>query len=403
MGRRDPDPRPTVELWGAEAHAAELPTRIQVGGRRSRRIPLLAAAAIVAVLAGGLALGGGDETSGGPREERDNRLRDDLKPPTVGGSTTTVPRSTSSSSLTTTTVVVGPVFPEQTGAALLLSDTSNQWTWLDLDTGERREVRMSVPDAYSLVPLTGGVVVLEGMSAVYQPLPEGEPVRLGRADQILSSGSSETVWLLQTNFDGPSIEGSDAVLVDRQGNERSGILHLPATYPAGGTARGLVFSRGGRTYIAEETGIRPLALGEALRSNGSSVVVLACNDQAECAPEIVDVTTGSTQRLSPIPNPFEMGISVLLSDAGDHLAIATYHGSGQSLQIYDRTGRTLGTIDDLSVKNEPRWLPNDLGLVAAVESGGGVVRISVGPDGLLVEPIAALEGEFGDFVYVIPR
>ena len=395
-----------MEVWGADAGPGEMPVRIEVGGRGSRRTPLLMVVAAAALVVGGLALGGGGDDGGGerglPREERDNRLRDDLKPPAVGATTTT-PRATSTStSSTTTTLLTGPVLPVQTGAALLLSDTSTRWTWLDLDSGLVREVVVRVDDPYAVHPVRGGIVALRGETAEFQPLPDGEVVRLGRADQLLSSGSPDTLWLVRTAFDGPSLEGSEAVLVDLQGNERSGIVHLPASYPVSATERGLVFSRGGRTYLAEESGIRPLALGEALGSNGSSVVVLACDDEAACAPEIVDVATGRAVRLAPIPNPFELGVSVLLSDTGDRLAIVTYYGSGQSLAIYDLNGRVIAGIVDLAVQNLPRWLPDDLGLVARVV-GSGVARISIADGGAVVEPISALDGQFGDFVYVIPR
>jgi hypothetical protein len=378
-----------------------MPVRIEVGGPRSRRTPLLIVVVAAALLVGGLVLGNDDRGSGLPREARDDRLRDDLKP-ARGAASGTAPAASTSTSSTTTTVHTGPVLPEQTGAALLLSDTSTRWTWLDLDTGLLREVRVRAGDPYAVYPVRGGIVALHGETAEFQPLPQGDLVRLGRANQLLSSGSPDTIWLVRTAFDGPSLEGSEAVLVDLRGNERSGIVQLPASYPIGATERGLVFSRGGRTYLAEESGIRPLALGEALGSNGSSVVVLACDDEAVCAPEVVDVATGRAVRLPPIPNPFEMGVSVLLSDTGDRLAIVTYYGSGQSLAVYDLNGRVIAAIDDFTVQNLPRWLPDDLGLVATV-AGSGVARISIAEGGVVVEPISALGGQLSDFVYVIPR
>jgi len=192
------------------------------------------------------------------------------------------------------------------------------------------------------------------------------------------------------------------VLVDLEGNERSSTIQLPAAYPIGGTDRGLVFSRGGRTYVADESGVRPLALGEALRSNRTSVVVLSCNDQAVCAPEVVDIATGRSHRLAPIMNPYEMGINVLLSDDGG-IATVTYEGSGQTLQIYGAEGQVVGTVEHLSSDSEPRWLPGGLGLVTIGHRGSrGVVRISWTDGGAVVEPVTALDGQFGDFVYVIP-
>jgi hypothetical protein len=162
-----------------------------------------------------------------------------------------------------------------------------------------------------------------------------------------------------------------------------------------------VFSRGGRTYLAEESGVRSLALGEALRSNGTSVVVLACDDQAICAPEIVDVATGRRRRLAPVPDPYDgLGMSVLISEDSERLAVLGY-GTGQLLTLYDAGGRVVGPTEVLAAETEPRWLPNDLGLVVPA-AGEGVLWISLGPDGLSVERIGALSGVSGEFVFVIP-
>lgn len=401
MGRRDQDPRPPVELWGVEATPADAPTTIQVGGRHSRRTPLIAVVAAVALVAGGLALGGDDDDERAdvpPREERDNRQRTELKPPAGATSTTRRPTTTTT---TTTTLPAGPVLPVPTGAALLLAGTGTGWTWLDLDSGRRLDVDVGTRDPYGLVPVSGGFVGLSGSTAEYHPLPTGIPVSLGPADQVLSSGSPDTVWLLRTTFDGPTMAGVEAILVDLDGNQRGDTVTLPAAYPIGGTDRGLVFSRGGRTYVGEASGIRPLALGDALRINRTSVVVLSCDDQAVCAPEIVDIASGSSRRLAPIPNPYEMGIVVLLSDDGD-LAVGSYQERLQSLQLYDAEGRAVGAVD-VSPQGEPRWLPNGMGLVAMSIDGRGVVRISLADGGVVEEPIVALGREFAEFLYVIPR
>jgi hypothetical protein len=227
VGRRDPDPRPEVELWGADAAPADTTQTIQVGGRRSRRAPLLAAVAAVALVAGGLALGGDDDeqSSGLPREERDNRSRTELKPPTAGRATTTTLRPATTT--TTTTVPAGPVLPVQTGAALLLSGNGPTWTWLDLDTGRRLDVEVGIRDPYGLVPVSGGFVGLSGGTAEYRPLPTGIPRSLGPADAILSSGSSDAVWLLRTMYDGATMAGSEAGRQDRRRRQR------PQSEPSG--------------------------------------------------------------------------------------------------------------------------------------------------------------------------
>jgi hypothetical protein len=404
VGRRDADPRPPVEVWTGPA-VEDAPHRVEVGARGARRTPLLVAAALVALLGAGLVLGGGDDDGAArlPREERDNRLRDDLKKPVLG-TTTTRPRAGATTSSTTTTLVGGPVFPVATGAALLLSDSSHTWTWLDLDSGLRRDVTVETDAPYpgAVVPVRGGVVTLHGSVAEFVPLPAGSPVPLGDAEQLLRSGSPDTVWLLRTVYEGPSLVRSEAVLVDLTGEALTDVVRLPGGYPAGATDDALVLSRGGRTYLVGEDGVQPLAQGEALRSAGNVVVVLACDDEAVCAPELHDLETGRTRRLEAIPTGYDFGVSLVISDDGRRVAAVTYMGAGASLTVYDGAGRIVGTTDTMNAQSEPAWLPGGLGLVVP-DAGRGVLWISERGGELTADELPALADQYGDFVYVIPR
>lgn len=397
MGRRGPEPRSEIELWGDEGTEEALP-HIQVGGRGARRTPLLITAVVVSLLAIGVALGGSEQIERLPREERDNRDRTALRSPGLAASTTTGLQPTTTAT-TPTTLLFGQVFAKPTGAAVVIPDSSARWMWLDLDSGLRREVHVEANDPYSAVPVRGGVVVLRGTVAEFVPLPDGEPVALGQADQLISSGRSDDVWLLRGGFEAPpSGRGALATLVNLQGKVVSDAVALPLGFPIGALERGLVFSRGGRTYLADSSSVRPIALGDALSASGDRLVVLACDDDAVCAPEVIDLAADRPQRLTAIANPFEYAVSVVIADDG-RLAVITYASAGPSLVLVDRTGRVAGPFDGIDLDNDPAWLPGDLGLIAA--GPDGFVRIFETDGGLVSEPIAALEGRHGHVVYVI--
>ena len=165
-----------------------------------------------------------------------------------------------------------------------------------------------------------------------------------------------------------------------------------------------MFSRGGRTYLAEASGIRPAHLGGcAAQQRHLAWSCCPATTEAVCAPEVVDLTTGASRRLAPIPNPYEMGISVLLSDDGD---IAIVHLSGEradaaALRRRWSPRRTASTTCQHRASRAGCragwvwWLPR---ATAAASCGSPSID-----GGVLVEPIGAFDGLLGDFLYVIPR
>lgn len=341
----------------------------------------------VGVVVAGLAIGdgGGSGPDVAPVEERSAPERQPSSP-----GTGSVPDG-----------APGPVLGQPTGAALLLQSSSGAWSWVQLDSGARREVELTPRAARGLVPVPGGVVGIFGDVAEHWPLPGGEAVPLGEADLVVAGSTPGTVWLVRQHFDGPSLVGSDAVLVGLDAVRRSGPIDLEGAHPLGATDGGLVFSRGGRTYVAGESGVRPVADGEARATNTGAVVVIACDDAAVCAPAVVDVATGRARRISAVRTPPELGATVLLTDDGRRLLVVSYAGQEADLAVYDETGGLLGRVEGLVAGVEPRWLPDGRGLIA-VHARFGPVHIVLGLDGLGLVPITALARDQIAFLLVIP-
>jgi hypothetical protein len=389
-----------VEVWGAEAPAEGDVQRIEIGAGRSRRVPAVALAAVAVLLVAGVVLGGGDDDpSGAPQEDSEASTTVERPSPS-----TTRPRPTTTSS-TSTTVVLGPILPEPAGAGLLLAGESGgtwRWTWLDLDTGLRRGVELRADDAYGAIPVRGGVVLPRGGAAFFQPLPEGPLAELGSADQVIAAGLPDAVWLLRsgTNSGLPAESGTSARLVGLDGSVRATVAVPQLSYAFGATSQGLVFTAGGRAYLARPDGVQQLAVGEVLSVADPYVVLYTCDEDAVCAPEVLDTGTGRRHSLPPIPSPYQYGTSAFVSSSGE-VAVASYQQQ-PSLTIYDASGRTIGTSVDFFLSGEVRWLPGHAGLVTALHPGVSLIR-SDGAGGLTWDRIEGVADVLADLVFVIPR
>lgn len=356
---------------------------------------MVAFAALLVLIVGGLLLGGSDDDrrSGGPE--------DGDEPSTTLERSTSTTRPATTTSSTSTTAVLGPILPGSSGAAVLVqSDPTGRWTWLDLDTGLLRRVEVPTEDPYNVVAARGGVVaVLGGGDAVYVPLPEGEHVELGRADLVVSSGLPDAVWLVRmgTGRELPGGTDTSAQLVGLDGSVRADLTVPQLTYPAGGTADGLVFTAGGRIYLARSEGVQQLGVGEALAVEDPFVVVVACDERAECAPEVIDIRTGRRRTVPGVGNPHQYGIGVLVSPTGE-VAVTDYDGA-RGLSVYDASGRLAGASAGYLAELPMRWLPNGAGLVAAGQPLA-IVRPD-GEGGLVREVIKGVDLR-PDLVFVIP-
>lgn len=385
-----------MEVWGEPPAAGEPVHRVAVGGGRGRRGSVVAIAALALLVVGGLLLGGGDDAGRGGSEGDDEPSTTE-RPST----STTRPRTTTTPS-TTTTVVVGPILPEPTGAALLAySESTGRWTWIELDTGLVRPVEVRSDDAYSAVGVRGGVVVLRAGRAVFVPMPEGEEVVLvpEAADQLVSADLPDAVWVVQMGTGGglPGSTETTARLVGMDGDVRATVAVPQLTYAVGATREGLVFTAGGRTYLARPEGVAQLGVGEVFSVADPFVVLFTCDERAVCAPEVVDTRTGRRRTLRGVQSPRPYAISVLVSPTGS-VAVARHEGE-RGLTIYDASGGRVGTAPGYLADVPLRWLPGGAGLVSA-----GRPTSIIRPDGageLVGQPIPGVSSQ-ADVVLVIP-
>jgi hypothetical protein len=402
MGRRDPDPRPPIEIVGA-APAAESVQRVSTGPggprRSSRRALVAAVAAVVLLLVGGLALGGDDgsgATADGDEEPRDNSAKLPLERSTTTsrprGSTTTRPPTT------TTTIPVGPVLGTPVGAGLLAFGGSG-WRLVDLDTGARTIVDLPTQEPYLAVAVRGGVVLLHGdRTAYFHALgPTGEraePLALGQADQVLPSGRPDQVWLVDGG--GRTDEGGDFTdpqaevrLVGTDGREARS-FQTRGSWISYGVEDGVVVERGGRVYLANEDGIRPVASGWTMGVAGDDLLVISCDDQADCS-----LLRQPLDRSLPRPIVRDVDIESAgygASTAPDgRVALTPYEEGGRSsLLLLAADGGVIGTVDAAArYDGQPRWLPGDHGLLLPLITG--VEWIHREARGWVTTPVPALE------------
>jgi len=410
--RRALDPRPPIEVVGADDELASV-HRVSTGpgrptGGRGRALAL--GVGVIGLLLGGLALGGADDEPSSPteREERDNRERAEIKP---SSTVTTRPRTTTTRPPTTTTTIpVGPVFGQPVGASLLAFG-NGRWRLVDLDTGARRELELPSDNPWDGRAVDGGMVLLVGSprQARYYNLGadigEPAPVDLGPADLVVSAGRSDRVWLIDAGgrFEGQgTLQTALARLVDLSGTVvRS--FEVPGDYVLGGFDIGLVVVRGGRVYLIDEAGARPIAVGDVYGTTSDSVLVFGCDDRAECGVKLHPVDGGPPVVLQSVDGPIDFGYGVVTGPDGQ-FAILRYPGgtSGGGISFFSADGRLLeSSAEDIqpSINGELRWLPGDLGLIAP--GVGGIEWIHEVGSEWMVTDVPALDGIAAEILAVI--
>ena len=305
MGRSGADGRPPIEILGADLGIGST-QQVALGPRRpkpGRTRSLAIAFGVVVLLVGGLVLGGGDDTDGGGvQEERDNQERIDLDKPLTS---TTSRATTTTRPSTTTTLPVGPPFGEPVEGVLLVT-TGSSWTKVDLTTGEVATVSLPLADEYSAVAVGGGIAIPLGDEVEFFPVlgagEDPQPVSLGPGDQVRRAGP-DRVWLLDHPPEGstdPSI--TDVRLVDLTG-EVLRSFQVPGRYQAFTTADEVLVGRGGRVYAADESGIRPVAVGYLNGTFGDDALVTACDEEAACTLRQQPTDGGSSRVLLAIDDP----------------------------------------------------------------------------------------------------
>lgn len=310
--------------------------------------------------------------------------------------TTTRPRGSTSS----TPAQPGPVLGRITGGSIVVLANVGRWTWIDLDSGSRGEMDVrGVGDPSGAVPVAGGLVVAEQSGqATLRPVPDGEALPLGPAEQVLPSGLPDRVWLLRYLTDADAMS---ARLVDLGGNELLAMEMPPLGGGGwGGTATGLPFSAGGRTFFADGGGVRPVTQGDLLGAVGAGLVVATCDDEARCELELVDLETSRAVRLGE-PTVVTQGHVVIppVGPSGE-FAVLSYR-NGVSLAWFSSDGRRLGLADlPLLSRQDLAWLPGDLGLL--IPTGRGLQRAQLdGRGGITLDLIPGLSASSSEVVYLV--
>ena len=411
MARRDDnDARPPIEIVGAEPLTESL-ERVSVSPgsrRRSTRRALAVCAGVAILLIGGLTLGDDDPDTTGdtPAEERDNSAKLPLK-----GSTTTEPRTTTTRPPTTTTTIpVGPVFGEPVGAGLIVY-SSAAWQLIDLDTGARTDLDLPTRSSYGEVAVRGGIVMINRggtreaeFYSISRSGEVGPPVVLGLADQVLPAGRPDRLWLIdgggRSSGDGGFTSSTaDVRLVDLTG-EAVRSFRVPSAYVSRAVDEGVLLDRGGRVYLADEAGIRPIAVGWTVGVMGDDVLLISCDDEAVCALTRQAVDGGATRALIDRIDVDRIGFDAISADDG-RIALMSYGEDGQSLLLFDAAGRSLGTLEGgaTGFNEMPRWLPGDRGMLYVAGSTGHWIRSADGE--WVSEPIPGLEGISSEVALVI--
>jgi hypothetical protein len=133
-----------------------------------------------------------------------------------------------------------------------------------------------------------------------------------------------------------------------------------------------------------------------------AVLLLACDDQAECALELQPIGGGPPTELLSFPGIEDMGFEAAGSLDGS-FGVLGYGSpdSGASLWLFTADGTPLGSYD-VSAEifgRGPRWLPDGLGLL--VPLGGETEWIRLRDGVWVAQPSPALAGLPAETVLVI--
>ena len=406
MGRREDEELPPIEVLGAEPQISslqEVSTRGPDGQRGRRGLGLIVGAIALGLLVAGLMLGDDDEAPAASEREEDTTTTTRSRP------TTTRPRPTSS----TTTTLPGPLFAGHPVRGWLLSGSTSGWTLLDIETGAELETRgLPFDNPYSTRAVAGGVVLISGGEARYYdlrvPTEVREPVRLGPADQIITTtADGDEVWLVEGASETPPDE-AQARLVDLGGRVLRSFPVPPEPFstfmggpfsPTAGTPEGVLFARGGRVYLVNEAGVQSVGIGDLVGAAESSVLMFTCDrDRFSCG---IDLRTPFGARIRRLDleqsSPLESFTAVSSADDGRFAVVEQRYspaGDTSVITLFDADGTTTATMEVMGyMSNGVGWLPDDAGLVGA--HNGQIVWIHPTSDGWVVDdlPGTSVESE----------
>lgn len=320
-----------------------------------------------------------------------------------------------------------PVFERAIEASVLVGSLQLEWRLVDLATGWARDV----PDLdgmhpQHLWPVRGGVMVLQEPFEELSMLrldpeggdPAGDIERFERrrilSDEtvelldVVSAGTGDAVWVLSTPR--RSRDTVQASLIDVEGARLVGPFDLPVR-PVAGTASGLVYNAGGRSYLVGPDGIDDLGSGMAYEASASKVARVACDETARCVQEVVDLVTGEVWRGAGVSTTeaSQGSITMALSQDGLLATIMTVlpepppvtgtREPATNLYLADAAGPPRGIVVKRP-RDGPAWLP-DGGVLML--TGDGLVRYSEVDGRLVAETAEGIRPEGAAAIVVIPR
>lgn len=400
VGRKGGEDFPPIEVVGAEPSPGSM-QRVSLGGRgagtRSRWPIVLGVVVLLAALVSFLT--GDDAPVAVPADETTTTA-----PATT--TTTARPTTTTAPTTTTTTLPTGPVFPEPTGAELLVYGSA-LWTLVDLDTGERRPVPGLKYDQLAGIAVANGYVIIDPSDSRARYFPRAallddriEPIDLGDGDQALPSpGHPDQVWIIDGEgaYEGGLAGDITMRLVALSGRELRRIALPAGVYPEGAYDAGIVVQMGGRVFVLDEDGATAIASARLVGTARDVVLLHSCDDTARCQYEIRNLTA-STSAVVDLPDMLaQEGIQMAAAPDG-RVSITAYGNEGGDvhLRLYDRAGALLAEPDVPLLSGLPIWLPRGLGVILqngnqslgwfhSVAGGSLTYEALPGLDGLPVE------------------
>jgi hypothetical protein len=165
---------------------------------------------------------------------------------------------------------------------------------------------------------------------------------------------------------------------------------VPSGYVAGASSEGLLFERGGRVYLADEGGVRPVAIGQVVGAVGDLMLLFTCDDDARCGAELREVGGGGGRQL-PIEGSLDGGFEITTHVDGRFVVTAYGSDGGIEMTLFEADGTLVGPLgSDPSLSGPLSWLPGDAGLVGT-RNGRVVWMRPMGGDWELQEPPALAE------------
>ena len=118
-------------------------------------------------------------------------------------------------------------------------------------------------------------------------------------------------------------------------------------------------------YAVDEDGVHPLATGWPVGTLGDAVLVVACDDDGDCALERYPTDGGAPREVLDVGDPERAGFQAVHARDG-RVALVQYDnfGGASRLLLFDSSGASLAAAQDLgTVSGMLQLLPGDLGLL----------------------------------------